>query len=405
MSSRIHFLLVLQASLTFTPLAACAPPFGERDVATLAARAPTRPAPPGRGDGPALASAALAAPLVAGVAGAELALVDPSTGLVGARAATGGQVRELAFDAVRGALFSFEADADGEAGTVARYRVEPAPSEGAGAGGGAGAEDELARATLSAREVRGWLEGRARLAPVAAGLVVLAEGYGSAWRLWSDEGPALPSAPAPAPQSLWVTSGDGPDELGALAHRDGELVLARATVADGLGAVHTLGLGPSLAAPPTARAVARGDEVVVVDRDGDDLVVGTSSGGELEETGRLTVPGARVLDAAWLAADGAVDGAPGPMLALVLDEPASAALVVLDAAGSPQAACQAPLDAPLDAGDGLGVRALVTWGGRHLFVAGRDRAWQLRAEVGATGCTLELEGVVAGLGAPIAALR
>ncbi|MBI4954142.1 MAG: hypothetical protein HY908_19110, partial [Myxococcales bacterium] len=251
----------------------------------------------------------------------------------------------------------------------------------------------------------GWLEGRARLAPVGAGLVVLAEGYGSAWRLWPDVGPALPSAPAPAPQSWWVTSGDGPDELGALAHRDGELVLARATVADELGEVRTLALGPSLATPPTARALALGDELVVVDRDGDELVVRTSAGGEVEETGRLAVPGARVVDAAWLAASGATDGAPGPTLALVLAEPPSAALVVLDAAGSPHAACHAPLDAPLDPGDGLGVRALVTWGGRHLLVAGRDGSWQLRAEVAAGGCTLELEGVVAGLGAPIAALR
>jgi hypothetical protein len=187
---------------------------------------------------------------------------------------------------------------------------------------------------LGERTHLAWVDGRARLLPAPAGLVVFEEGYGERWKLLG----ATPTSSviAPPPASAWLTVDVAGAAVHALGYDAGSLVLRTAAVGEaGIGApsIEPLSAGPATQ-PPTARLVPAIGAALLVDIDGDALAVRRLDGAA--SLVPLPAPGLRI--------EAAVTLRGGQVLALLLSgAETTLTAVAVDAKGVVWSAAHLPL--------------------------------------------------------------
>jgi hypothetical protein len=187
----------------------------------------------------------------------DLARADGATGAVQQTvAAAATNDRDLAWDPWAKRVVLYQGNED-EGGEIAAHPLDD---------------------VLGARAHVAWIDGRARLLPAPAGLVVFEESYGERWKLLGSTPTA--SVIAPPPASAWLTVDAQGATLHALSYDGDALARREATVAPtGIAApsIEPLSIAPATL-PPTARLVPALGDTLLVDVDGDALAVRRADG-------------------------------------------------------------------------------------------------------------------------------
>ncbi len=284
-------------------------------------------------------------------------------GRILARTATEAKVHDLVVDGPGGRVFTFETNDEGEGGYVV----------------------ERSAHALAAPRTRAFVDGRARLAPVSAGLVLFEDAYGARWRVLGEGRPPQASLAAPMPSSVWT---------------DGARIHAFGREADGAWATRVVEPTKTGLVAVETRAVAgifhesaRAAGAYLIDLEAGRLVVRAASG---DAVGVATTS---------VGADGIVDARPlrDDLVAVVTSGPPRVSIVRVGDSLAGSLAASQPLDA-VYAEARLPPRALVIVPASAdedvLVVATTRSVTTFRVTVGADGVSLSPALRVEGVHAP-----
>ncbi|APR76239.1 Hypothetical protein A7982_01586 [Minicystis rosea] len=208
------------------------------------------------------------------------ALVDGASGAVlqPLPAMEGTGDRDVAWDPWSHRVVILQGDEGGEGGEIASHTLT----------------STAAGRHLGDRVHVAWIDGRARVLPAPAGVVVMEESYGSRHRLLGATPTASVAAPPPA--SAWLTIEPAGAVLHTLAAREEPPALeVRASLVSEAGValpeVQSLAIGPA-STPSTARLVPGPSEgsAILVDVAGSSLVVRLIDGGSAGPASTMALP-------------------------------------------------------------------------------------------------------------------